>query len=841
MASLGRYVGIRPGRSVAVLGCAAVVACGSAPVLVDPPLKVQSHDLVGSVHVAILANQDWEGIKGALKPNFEVSSKDALAMAIPATQTYVDRAVRAIAFGFALDLGERSATSKVISSQDKGSSSSQTTSSSTQTDSKTGADIVATAQDKDASAVQSSASAADSSSRSTVRNPGTVAGAKTQPLMDPTKAEFIDRSLGKPDATEVDPVLRHRVAADIYQEIQTLNRYIDAAARRSGYRAEFVRLQVSLMPRSPRLPYDAYVNISFFASCLGQAKALASAAASAAVTGAPACSENEEGAYDVGQVPLGKSPMVVPLLVTDNIESTLASRNIEAMRQVALGLAGVLSSVGLKADYNSFDDRRQALLGRSFNSIMTIGHVADNTIRVRLGAINQGPSGQRMVPRTHDVSLVVLVPNKTRRVAVTSKTEFMDPDTAEIVPARSSTNREQTEELHVARKYDGEYCFAAGDTGTSDGFKRLSELAFIGDQEEFNKDPESQRTACHGGGWPEPATSAALHEHRWRKATYVWADMISLIPGSRFNHTVFDIDALKKKEQAKDPANVCPPVQTAILRDDGAASIVVLPLGQELVASKLSPLLQIATTPSCRRGTYAALAAKVDDSSRVIGLTFPSLHALGISPLCAQTAQVVLGGCVAPAQSTSAAVSTANASGSVQRGQGHAGARKRADGDSLAAAVPPASRRTAGTAEADPVAIGLSYAVSYVAPKKSEETGAAGQSTLRATSTHVTLDENDEATIALSLRRGSEKVVYLSLRGADIAEQTNPGVLQSTESGLAVVGSGTATVALRNLHEGRPFRLFLADADGKPLKTGAVEVAVLRRVQPRLSRVAEAR
>ena len=86
----------------------------------------------------------------------------------------------------------------------------------------------------------------------------------------------------------------------------------------------------------------------------------------------------------------------MPLLVTDNLESTIASRNIENMRQIALGLSGVLSDIGLNSQLTSLNARSQSLQGCELNSLMTIGRVTDNTIRVRLGVMNQGPQGSRM-------------------------------------------------------------------------------------------------------------------------------------------------------------------------------------------------------------------------------------------------------------------------------------------------------------------------------------------------------------------------------------------------------------------------------------------------------------
>jgi hypothetical protein len=138
-------------------------------------------------------------------------------------------------------------------------------------------------------------------------------------------------------------------------------------------------------------------------------------------------------------------------------------------------------------------------------------------------------------------------------------------------------------------------------------------------------------------------------------------------------------------------------------------------------------------------------------------------------------------------------------------------------------------------------ALPTNYAVRYLPLKKEKATSEVVASSVSATATHVNVDERGEASIVLFLKRGTEKAVYLGLRGADLVEVADPAVLQPTGDGIAVIGSGSVPVVLRNLHEGRPIRIYLRGSDGRPLKGAALEVAVLGPSIGRNGKVATAR
>jgi hypothetical protein len=363
-------------------------------------------------------------------------------------------------------------------------------------------------------------------------------------------------------------MLRYSVATALFQEVNLLNRYVKDAARRRHYDPYVVRMQITLLPRAHREPYDAYTTVAFFhqqskpacgppAAGKGQAVAAAPAAGSPAEalhlaslappqaaqlapSVAPAtarggraadlCGRVEDGddagpawspgedadddgaavaakdewrdsrrqqddagkwregfgnmqreqqdkvwqacvarAGTLAKIPMDKlrdcreandlktladglltasfpdrqgeggarverlmactrlaeaeaklidgeaeTPVVVPLMVTDDVESALHSAAEERIRDLAFSIAALVNGFGGSAAVKKVTDQLQSSLGHDYNSLLTVARLADNTYRVRLGAMQQITSAYAMVPRTHNITFLLLVPHLER-------------------------------------------------------------------------------------------------------------------------------------------------------------------------------------------------------------------------------------------------------------------------------------------------------------------------------------------------------------------------------------------------------------------------------------------
>jgi hypothetical protein len=238
-----------------------------------------------------------------------------------------------------------------------------------------------------------------------------------------------------------DPMLEYTAATAFYQEVKLLNRYVADAALRRGYRAYVVRLQMSVVPFARQLPLDVYSNISFFP------------------TVEPSRKEKEKGANARHY-----RAEVIPLLVTDNLENTIRSRNTESLRNLALTLNFLQSGVGGSVALGQKRDEFQRALGGDLNSLLTVGRVSDNTLQVRLGAERDVAcdSGYSMLPRTHNITILVMVPREfadvaddqradpaaVARITAVAKTQLRYVKTGQaLVPQEHNRRRTRVEHL----------------------------------------------------------------------------------------------------------------------------------------------------------------------------------------------------------------------------------------------------------------------------------------------------------------------------------------------------------------------------------------------------------
>jgi hypothetical protein len=132
--------------------------------------------------------------------------------------------------------------------------------------------------------------------------------------------------------------------------------------------------------------------------------------------------EEQEADRIRAQVP--EQPIIIPLLATDNLEAADNDRVLNQIRGLNLALAGMFNGIGASAGGDWFKQNLESVNGRDLNGLMTLGRLNENTLRVRLGAMLQSKSEFAMVPRTHNVAIVVMVPKGFSGLSVFSRTVF---------------------------------------------------------------------------------------------------------------------------------------------------------------------------------------------------------------------------------------------------------------------------------------------------------------------------------------------------------------------------------------------------------------------------------
>jgi hypothetical protein len=200
-----------------------------------------------------------------------------------------------------------------------------------------------------------------------------------------------------------DPALRYRAAAALLQEVALLSSYVKDAAVSADTIPYVVRQLITVFPSARREPYDIYTTIAYFG---GKANTFSGAFAQALEN-----ASNERKALSLpGEMTCSGSKVeVVPLFVTDNLETSWLSSNRVAARGLDASGSGGSTLLGAELAAKSQQETGVRNLSRDLNSLFTVGRVAENAVEVRLGAASIDGTYQ-LVPRTFNLTSLVLVP-----------------------------------------------------------------------------------------------------------------------------------------------------------------------------------------------------------------------------------------------------------------------------------------------------------------------------------------------------------------------------------------------------------------------------------------------
>lgn len=619
---------------IVCVACLLSTGCRTtAPPLELAPRPVERQDQAASTHVSVISVARWEEFAEALQPRFPMKPEDALAQAVPSTMRIEEKLLDAFAARLKVAPPTSSSTSSAVSTETAGQTAS----------SATGADPV------------SSTTSQSSTSRSET---ATTAPGNTSPLTftPPVVPEL--SSFGATGALQgaigMDAMARYSAATALFQEVQLLNRYVREATIRRNAMPYVVRLQVSVLPVLRGQAYDASTTISFFSgggipasSNLVAANPLAPATIATirgkadpkvleqiarerlgkdpvvpqtATKDANAAAEFVIGAADVVQrVVMGRGcspqvpPTIVPLLVTDNLESAAHTRALAQVREYALALGVLTGGFAAGADLERIQRSMSGLVGQDLNSLLTVGRVSDNTLRIRLGAMLQAESRYAMVPRTHNVTLLVFVPKgaieplECARVRMIARTEITDAVRGKVLPSRT---REQVTQL--VHDVAGRYALP----GDADGYERLRLYAQQNDYLNF----ENELVAMYKVEANDPGQRRRALQY----AEALWLELTGILVGSQYSPSFFELPAPRRVEFAKGGAAL-------VVDDTKTQTVATVPGGNDLVASELSATLYVKEAAGSEF-PVAATRAEVFENKQVAQFVFRSIAPLIADP-----------------------------------------------------------------------------------------------------------------------------------------------------------------------------------------------------------------
>lgn len=537
-----------------------------------PPMQ----SMAGSVHVSVLSVMPFEKFKEQLQPRFELKESEALAKVIPPTVQIDERLLSALNAQVGVSLPSSSVTEtrefKDPSDPDK-----------------------LTGYERKETKTPGAAPTAAASSAG-------IAAAREGKLAPPQPGTALPSNF----TPQLEPALQYLAATALKQEVVLLSNYVANAPIDEGYTAYVVRLQVSLMPRSRGIPYDATTTLSFLPSIGAGADARDEGGQqNPAAQFIPLSEVEQRTKADADQTKPGSDPVVrvIPLLVTDNLEAARRSMTREDVLRLALALTAQIKGVGAKVDVERVLDRLESVLSTELNSIMTIGRAGDNSLVVRFGAARIGTAKYEMVARTHNVTALVLVPKPVKgpfplsiasRTIMSDATNPMRPVVGRLWPDRLDEARQRLRAYDVRVEHDRRYVEARG---------TLSESAFASVMRAVQEnDPRAYSAALRLD--KDTAVLAPA------EAQLLWADLVSVRQGSQFSLTSVRMPRWS-------PATIAGvPRQTITALDDGETVSAVVDGVEGVDAGRVSAALVV--------NGQRLMARSASRSGRAMELVFDS-------------------------------------------------------------------------------------------------------------------------------------------------------------------------------------------------------------------------
>jgi hypothetical protein len=555
-----------------------LVAClaGSGCTSLYKPQRVRTLEEAGSTHMAVLSVAPWTKYRDAIQPQFTLTADSAFQQVLPNTADYEQKLLDAVDIEGKLGLPSTSASATTTTHKWTGVAPTVKS------------DVTRTEAPGDTSKITFAAAPASGNASGL---PGSTLG----------------------NALGFDPMMKYWAALALYQEVQLINRYLKDAAIRDNFVPYLVRLQVTFMPRMRDEPYDVYSAISFFAKDFpvhidfsGSKKRKPPSATHLMTTELGTHKNPWTGATSTNDL------IIIPLLVTDDIETAMESRSVERVQKFAFALQALVHGVSAAADVQSLHDKLQSVLAHDYNSQFTVARASENTLRIRFGAAQQATAHYAAIPQTHNVTFLLLSPkqnvtnnsNATNRlVRLVSKMTIMDAETGAELPANQDYQLGEIREALRCHEFTQHF--------DEEQISLLSRCIYANDYQSFDK-IIGQPGKGFGG----------IH---FRDA--LWADLATLHGLNQYQTATLELPPY--------PPMITFEPQTPILTDDiksgmtAAIGGVVDVNPNEITARLEAELKSNATVQTRGHLSLSATSLAINEATHQLIVTFPSAAALG--------------------------------------------------------------------------------------------------------------------------------------------------------------------------------------------------------------------
>lgn len=407
-----------------------------------------------------------------------------------------------------------------------------------------------------------------------------------------------------------DHMMLYQLSNALYQEIAMLNSYIMHTTVPDGYAPYVIRLNIGAMIYADDLEADMYSTISFF-------------------TGKPSFGGDPTKSDEIPSAGV----LVVPMLVTDAIEAAQRQQSRERLIDIATRVSGGIGTVGGDISFAERYNRLQQLIGSDMNSVFQVSRASDNTIRVKMGASNSVPAGNRinnlnqeLVGRTLPVTLLVLVPKDYVNyiqsddceepgvgavLTAVQRTSFRNPKTGRLLRNKTDLGNKflRVKDSEMVKVYGLESDFVKlykNFNETENRFETyLGKIALAVADNDYQRFVEVL----------EWASTPGLQ----RVAPVVWTTFVDI-----FADTDTSVTTISLSESHTPALPLIPDEGTKLaVLDDGKSLTVLIGGGKNLSASKIESRLIVSAESLDKPVVFSPNSVKVDTTGRTIQLAFP--------------------------------------------------------------------------------------------------------------------------------------------------------------------------------------------------------------------------
>ena len=340
-------------------------------------------------------------MRDALKPEFTITSEEALKMSIPTSAAALRYTLDAMIASLQVAGPARIDTTKTTASATQGTS--------TESTAKTETTATGTAQ---TTGNQTTTSTAASNTKTESERGRSVGDASKVTAPGANAPKEAARVSSLPDIASIglgiDPTLRYLNAMSLLYAVRTLNQSIERITPPEGWDAYIVPMRISLSPQGRGLPYELRSTVVFSGV------------------------ENTETGPRVVATQSEPAARIIPI-ATDNHDVMSRTAVDDIARSFGLGLGFVAGLTGVNAQFGKQSQNSQTFRANDIHSVMTAGQAGENALDVRFGAMRIAEDAYTAVERTHIVVVVVMVPKGSKAIMATATNSFVHTTEGTVV------------------------------------------------------------------------------------------------------------------------------------------------------------------------------------------------------------------------------------------------------------------------------------------------------------------------------------------------------------------------------------------------------------------------